>query len=774
MKKRILSLLLALVLLLSTVALFASCKKDGEESSPVVDFSEYTTIVYPENASDSMVAELRALASTLKSLTGKDYELKKETSSKSVDTDDKEILVGATKRVESEATLEKISGAGYGYMKIDNKIVIAGSSNLLAREALALFTKEYLGSGAKTSDVTVEEKIVSDVDMLRVTSQFVVVLAKGYSTNNSSVAWGDPAHEKDYPLEVAESVRDKVQSALGTAPAIKTDDNTAAAYEIQLGSTKRAESREFLGGLDVMDYGIFVKNGKIVVGAYNDTTLALVYSLFEDALKDAKYKNDGNTVYGFPVGYKCVRTGNSNWVTDFPRPAGLQLSGAIDVYDGSLQYLYTGNGVSDTAFNSYCTLLENSGYTVLVPKNTIENSMFVTYVNTAKKTTVYVAYNAMKNASAQGVSDYEKALRVIVASTDSVTLPTAELLNANSTYTKVTDTRITSVLLTGGGNCYVMMLEDGSFIVFDGGDGSSAGVPARIWGVLNSMYLDVFGKNASSTNKIHIRAWYLSHGHGDHYYNMYSFFKNSTYNTMITLDYLITNFPSDAETHNTIDINTSVRDGFFAEISNAMGGHPKYLKVHTGQKLYFCNVEMEVLYTHEDLFPTSLQYFNNTGVAARFTIRNKDSSTAKTDWLYLGDIQTRASRWMRAMYGSYLDTDMVQVSHHGATGVEWEFYQLTNAHVLWWPTPLTDFVNVISPSNKKYNIVSGNLFKNLASVKYIVLGDGHNTTLVITKSFDPTNIQVDTSGNNLNGFYEACPRGETPVLQGFDDYLRKK
>ncbi len=768
MKKRILSLFLALVLLFSTVALLASCKKK-EEASAVVDFSEYTTIVYNQNASDSMVAELHSFAAALKALTGKDYKLVEENSKGEVDTDDKEILVGATKRVESEAALEKISGVGYGYTKIDNKIVIAGSSNLLAREALALFTENYLGSGAETSDVTIEEKIVSDVDMLRVTSSFTVVLAKGYSTDNSSVAWGDPAHEKDYPLEVAESIKLKVQDVLGTAPAIKTDNLTATSYEILLGSTKRNESLEFLSGLDVMDYGIYVKNNKIVVGSYNDTTLALVSALFKDALADAKYKKDGNNIYAFPVGYKCVRTGNSNWVTDFPRPAGLQLSGAIDVYDGSLQYLYTGNGVSDTAFNSYCALLENNGYTVLVPKNTIENSMFVTYVNTAKKTTVYVAYNAMKNASAQGVSDYEKALRVIVASTDSVNLPTAELLNANPTYTKVTDTRITNVIL-GGGNCYVMMLEDGSFIVFDGGDGTSAGVPARIWGVLSSMYLDVFGKNASSTNKIHIRAWYLSHGHGDHYYNMYSFFKNSTYNTKVTLDYLITNFPSDAETHNTIDINTSVRDGFFAEISNLMGGHPKYVKVHTGQKLYFCNVEMEVLYTHEDLFPTSLQYFNNTGVAARFTIRNKDSSTAKTNWLYLGDIQTRASKWMRAMYGSYLATDMVQVSHHGATGVEWEFYQLTQAKVLWWPTPLTDFVDIVVSGNA----VSKNLIKNLASVKYIVLGDGHNSTLVMTKSFDPTNIQVDTSGDNLNGFYEAFPRDATPVIQDFDDYLRKK
>ena len=56
-----------------------------------------------------------------------------------------------------------------------------------------------------------------------------------------------------------------------------------------------------------------------------------------------------------------------------------------------------------------------------------------------------------------------------------------------------------------------------------------------------------------------------------------------------------------------------------------------------------------------------------------------------TTIVWLGDANALQSRYLCTMFGDYLESDMVQLAHHGNTGCEKDIYTLINAKVLWFP-----------------------------------------------------------------------------------------
>lgn len=741
--KKIFSLFLCLTLLCSTVVLFASCGK--------ADLSQYS-IVYVDGVSDTMLAKINKLAEKLEAATGAEVTVTADKEKDPVENNEKEILIGHTARVESAEALEKIENSGHYTGMIGKKIVLNGSTNYLASLALDDFIATYFGEGSvDASKMAIKEKVVSNIEMLDLSSSFKMVVSHtaDNSYKGSSADWGTSSNDNgdDYAMHLARTFRDSVISYVGTL-ALQDDQSEQASNEVMVGRpVLRAKAKAFLLQMDVNDYGVKIEDGSIVIGALNDTTLTFAMNIFNDIYTDSKLKVDNKTRVSFPASYETLVKGDSDWVVDFPRPTatGLALTGSVDVYDGSLEFLYTGAGATAATYEAYCSSLAAAGYT-LHSSNEIEGSYFSTYVNEAANTTLYVAYNSFQNATAQKVKLFEPCIRVISASLDSVNLLPEELMNPTQQYVKVTDTMITNLELDGAGdenvgNCYIITLEDGSFAVLDGGTGDGT-MKGKLWKVLADLYKKVWGKAPSETNKIKISMWYLSHGHGDHSNIFYDFCMSPQYASMLELGYLITNFPSDDEAYNCHDPNLHVRNSRFNDVSAKIGG--TYIKVHTGQKFYFCNSEFDVLYTHEDMYPWAIQYYNDTGVVIKQTIHDTTkgengvaqlvAGATPTTMLWLGDVQTRPSQWMRAMYSATtLKSDMLQVSHHGSTGCEYEFYALTTPQVLWWPTYLSKFQSYIKPATgvNDYRVVNSKLIK-LSSVKEIILGSAGNATVTIT------------------------------------------
>jgi beta-lactamase superfamily II metal-dependent hydrolase len=81
-----------------------------------------------------------------------------------------------------------------------------------------------------------------------------------------------------------------------------------------------------------------------------------------------------------------------------------------------------------------------------------------------------------------------------------------------------------------------------------------------------------------------------------------------------------------------------------------------------------------------------LKSYNGTSAAWRVTF---DDGTA---FLVLGDCDNYACREIAAMYGDYVKSDILQVTHHGLMGGDKTLYQFIDPQICFWATPEERFL----------------------------------------------------------------------------------
>ncbi|MBE6554660.1 MAG: hypothetical protein E7663_00305 [Ruminococcaceae bacterium] len=738
-------------------------------------------VVYASGASANLVSKINAMASSygITTINGS--------------TMTNEILIGKTGRTETNTALARISGNGYFVGIIGNKIVAVGTTNLLTMTAVDVLMRNY-------SAGSLQEALVCDLPLLTLNADTSFMFSRyrdgnlelgyewGYnhdhyfSTSNINTEYAAERNEEavDYPVYAAARLAEKLlgaseQSGVTALFNIVPDALNANGLTIHVGLTSDAATAALLKdfGTDINGYGYTIRDNKIVIASYNDQSLRKAIALFTADLADFK---EGD-IYCIPEGYEVTKTDTytSDWASGFPLPS-LQLSGALDVHADTYQYYYTGEQATLSAFEAYCSTLVGQGYTAQLVNDNVEGSYFRTYMSSDGKLSLHVMYTAYRHASTQYFSVtgstsnvaldtmFSPAIRVIVTKVGEnsiLTTPPAKLqsLQTFTPNSKVATARLTSVQLKPEccGNCYIYALEDGSFIVLDGGGSSSTSSTnsdaEHLYKVLEKMHTEISGSSVSKSNPIRIAAWYISHSHNDHHDVFYKFCQSYTNSAGIfgfgakyaTIDYLIANFASDDEVYNVYDPNIAkLRIPFDLENSSwptDMNGKIKYLKVHTGQKLWFANAELEVLYTHEDVYPWSLEYYNNTSTVIRFNIYDTNGTGTKGECinsgLWLGDLQYRGSQTMRAMYGDYLKSDMVQIAHHGGNGSELELYKLVNAEVIWWPhssATVKAYAKYRDSYSENQKVSTGTIEQT--DWKYLVVLEGYDFQINLSGALD--------------------------------------
>lgn len=656
-----------------------------------------------------------------------------------------EILVGNTGVAETAKALSEIEGNGYYIGAINGKIVIVGTTNALTMQALAVFIDEVL-SDAVGNALILTEIIASNVKMIALNSDTPFVFSQyrdgniwepyydgGYrhyssfnfmqgSTSHLYNKEGNADLYVDYPVVAAIKLGDVLDASGYNYTFVP--DNIGAQSGIHVGLTTNAIA-DVLVNREVGYYGYTVKNGNVYVSAYDDATLRLAKKLLEDDKEDFAV----NGTYMIPAEYSVKRGGNDGFTGAFdsytgatngvanvasivkklvvdpvlaPRANTLALSGVVNVEDGALEYYYLDAKKSD--FDAYCALLEGKGFDEVADARAVEGSYYAFYYNSSTKVSIYVAYSAYAHASTESLTDdttLEKlvtpTLRAVVAQDDAErpyinhVLPQNMLRVGKTNATGVTRMVSVDIAADQFGYCYVLQLEDGSFVVLDGGGGDyNSSDAAYLYEVLVEMH----GETPTAQNPIRIAAWYLSHSHGDHAGVMHSFMNKypsgSSYH--LVLERLIANVASNDEIYNSYDPNqvTANRLNARSWYRNTDGSYVQYYKVHTGQRFFIGNLEFEVLYTHEDLHPWSMMFFNNSSTVLRLTAHQTDGNgniivgDNTIDTVVLGDIQARASQMLRATWGDYLKADMVVTAHHGGNGAEAALYEKINAQVIWW------------------------------------------------------------------------------------------
>ncbi|MBE6690728.1 MAG: hypothetical protein E7590_05540 [Ruminococcaceae bacterium] len=777
MKRRILSIVLCLSMLLSCVALFSSCKKGGD-GEPVVskktaeiDLTDYN-LVYASDLSSNTRLMLTEISTAIKEFGGVNVRAMQDEEEDVVSTDDLEILVGNTYRKETEKTLKGIKNGGWAIRVFKNKIVIVGTNDFLTRVALAYFVSNYMVKSAfKSSTLTLNKKVlVSKLGTLSFAEDGEGLYQMVFDDRVDGTDNGGPdaySYEKDtnpttggpdadYTYTVVDGIRTTLAKAFGVRSSTmpnKMDNGPVSDYEILVGNMdEREDVKEELLKLEADEYGLVIKNGKIMVLAWNDVTLAAANQLFMDMVSACITEDeDGNVICDVPSACSVKLKLKTEWVTDFPKPEGngIVLDGTLDVGDNSLEYIYSGTGVNTDSFKAYCDTLEAEGFETIAAESVWEGSSFRTYLNAETGVTLHVYHSAYTYAE-----DYSEcksvlpSIRIIAASTEHVTTPDSSILNTQS-YTNRTQSKITQLKLDFAvgsfGNSYVITLADGTFIIYDGGLGKGGTTDMdNTWAVLNALYKEVFGKDPDSQNPIHVRAWILSHEHADHSTVLTQFLTYFGKKGTFRLDNFLFNGISDSERVNSNNPGSGIHGKHMDSLKNKVTGGFDHIKMHTGQTFYFANLKMEILYTHEDSYPKRLEYFNNSSTIFRTTFMD----TGET-MIWLGDSERIGGAHILGMYGPTLDSDMVQVAHHGWNGVTTNTYDVIAPEVVWWPTSVSNFNGWTKNPNASnwFHRVDHDIAYNVASVELILVADHYNTTMTFTANSNDYDTLRDVVGN---------------------------
>ncbi len=345
--------------------------------------------------------------------------------------------------------------------------------------------------------------------------------------------------------------------------------------------------------------------------------------------------------------------------------------------DGSVLYTY-----ADTEADVFTTLCQNyaaSGYEIYSETN-MNGNLFTTFTKGSALAHVY--YHPSKNE-----------LNLVVSDTAADTLPAKNPAVTDGAY-ECTVAQIHQDAKNG--MSYAVQLKDGSYIVYDGGYKDQA--------VKLANYMK---ENYTGEGKPVVRAWVLTHSHGDHTPVFKEFTAKKTEDFIV--EHIIVS-PLNDEKFTLESSETSYLSTQFYEDAAKFEG-AKIVFAHTGMEFTFCNLKMEILMTPESLIKTETSYgdFNDSSVVSRLYGEGYSA-------LFTGDAQKKACGVLMELYGDYLKSDMCQAAHHGLEDAPFEFYDTVKAPILFYPCSRSMYISDRNPEVRQ-------ALEKASYTKEILIGD---------------------------------------------------
>ena len=362
--------------------------------------------------------------------------------------------------------------------------------------------------------------------------------------------------------------------------------------------------------------------------------------------------------------------------------------------NGGKNYQLTYSGVTAAEVKTYENKLRSAGYTLYDEreiKNGSKTNRFATYVNNANMM-VHINYFPALT---------KNQFQIIYGSADYL-LPTTSA----GEYDAVITPSVSIIESSDVGLCMVIQLADGSYVVIDGGynyqygDREDRTVPESgnadgtgIYETYTSDYradmktLLAFLQDTNRDGKVDSKdtkpqvIWMATHADKDHIGLPVKFLAD--YKTKFDLTAIIYNFPNytnigSKESATIIENLTSRASKLMKAAKTNFPNAPHYI-YHTGQILNLPGCRIEFLYTPEDYYPNAMTNANHTCGMWRFLFDGGKSL------LITGDSETEPTTQAYKVFGSYLQSDMLQVIHHGANGATVDFNRAVNPEVCFWP-----------------------------------------------------------------------------------------
>ena len=321
-----------------------------------------------------------------------------------------------------------------------------------------------------------------------------------------------------------------------------------------------------------------------------------------------------------------------------------------DAGDGATLFMY--NRVSEADFAGYVSGLEAAGFAVY-SANAIGENAYRTLVKDDVTVDVWrIGYASEMRVTVQkGIPRIPKFMPCEVGQT---VQPVLVALGGHGDFPGMT------------GMEFIMRLENGGFIVMDGGADS------RMWENSHRIMREL----APDPEHITIEAWIFTHSHDDHIAAFTQFAEAyESLRGQVTLKSVIANFacPDQAKLQGLDWSDELIRK----RMKETFPDVPFY-KPHPGNEFAFPGLRAEILGTHEsftgtvDGFP---YYYNACNLLIKATVCGQVI-------MFEGDNDARNNVILGKTYGDYLKCDVLQADHHGNFGGVVEVNELFSPSVI--------------------------------------------------------------------------------------------
>ncbi len=473
-----------------------------------------------------------------------------------------------------------------------------------------------------------------------------------------------PANPTQDEKTVISVLKSSLQKQLKRQVVVRNDDYAVEDGKllVLIGNTKYEESKNAQQALGERQCSVKFDNNKLViafnsVGAGKAAVNSLVEKLAECDIKEVKLMPE----YSFKYSAK----GDSSLLPEYPADNIKECF----VDDNTLMKYIVGENQS--VFDDYCNQIKATGFE-LVESKTIANGNYTNSYQTfvGEDEYVYAYYTGIK---------YEA--RIITGPLESLGgLKEAAVLEEKY---EPSVSMIGQIANTNCGQGYIFLLPDGRLLVQDGGDRYS-GKPDFIYEAMKQI--------APDPNNIVIAAWFVSHPHDDHQYAFEEFIEKHANDKTVKIEQLVYCYgvadDYDFTRGDGVTESGSRMVNSMLSISSKLTD-TEIIRPHTGQVLSYGSVDVEILFTVEDLYPATFGYINTTSMVIRVNIGGQSIMLLADTTHASGDILTNT-------FGSYLESDMVQLAHHGMYSVNPTVYNCIKAPVVLWP-------NNVGPAMEKIN-----------------------------------------------------------------------
>ncbi len=344
---------------------------------------------------------------------------------------------------------------------------------------------------------------------------------------------------------------------------------------------------------------------------------------------------------------------------------------------GADNYVLELSGIMPNVHTDYLKLLKDDGYEVLVD-NGISGIENVVYTTTLRKDDITMTLTYVQSQ----MKMYLSATKYEVKVSPFLTYDEESVKN-NAPDAKTT---LTMQQVPEYGNFYIIQLKNGHFILNDGGWKDND--VRKITDVLCEMVPE--GETPV------VDAWFISHEHEDHMFFIGSASSVYDLDDRVRVEGFYVSQVNDHIAEITGAANTVGKTTLLAgDFKNVKGEPTPVYRPHMGERYYFNDITVDVMYTQEQA-PENI-YVDNLNVSSTWLMYNIEGQK----FLLAGDTELINMQYVMQTYSEdYMDVDIMNHHHHCLNiytddlnyyaKVETLLYSTWGTYSIYWPKDVLD------------------------------------------------------------------------------------